>query len=233
MAFSKQEAIDQARVFMRGQGHRLQAGDWARVINQAIIRFSKDRPRELVYSVTGTGAYTYTLTGVLTGWVNKESRITSIEYPAGAQKPSYLDQGKWTIYRSNSTTEQLKLFEDSPTASETMLINYTTPHTLNDSTSTCEDNDLDVFAYLAAHYAAQAMVSDLLQENRSNLQSDGTDFSQKQADMQKLADKLLEKYVDGLKGNTGDSPSFITAYQDFDIKPSYPGEFIIRGEDER
>ncbi len=233
MLVKYQEAIDQAKVFLRGQGKRLLGVDWTRITEQSRMRFSKDKPRELVFDITGNGTSLYTLTAIATGWVNKFSQVTTLEYPANQQTPVFLQQEKWSIYRPDNTNEKLKLYQDAPTASQTMRLNYTVPHTLTNATSTIEDNDLELFAILAAHYAAQAMVSDLLQENRSNLNADSTDFSQKQNDMQALADKLLAKYTDAVKGKTGTVPSFKTALQDYDIFPSYGGGFIIHDEDSR
>lgn len=231
MSLKFQDAQDQAKVFLRGQGKRIAPADWVRVLEQARIRFSKDKPRELVFSITGTGASLYTLTGIATGWVNKFSFISKIEYPYGAQKPSYISNDKWELYRPDNTNEKLKLYEHSPTASQTMLLSYSVPHTLSDSTSTIEDNDVELFSLLAAHYAAQAMVSDLLQDNRSNLQADTSDFSQKQNDMQALADKLLAKYVDSIKGKTGNIPVYTTAIQDYDMFTSLNDDFAIHGKD--
>lgn len=233
MSVKYQEAIDQAKVFLRGQQKRLLALDWPRILEQARMRFSKDRPRELIADITGSGASSYSLTSVVTGWVNKFSQISKLEYPAGQQNPVYLDTNKWVVYKPSTVLEQLKFFADAPTASQIIRITYTVPHTFTSATSTIEDNDLELFAMLNAHYAAQAMVSDLLQENRSNLQADTVDFTEKSNSMQALADKLLAKYTDAIKGKTGDSPAFTTALWDYDMQPSYPGQFIIHDEDER
>lgn len=240
MSVSYEDGVRQARVFLREESKRLKPEDWILIAEQARQHFARDRPRDLIADITGNGTPTYTLSATVTAWKNKFSRIKKIEYPVGESPPVYLTNDAFMVYRSSNTVEQLKLKSTSPTAAQTLRINYTAPHTFAESstggdsgTSTIEDEDKMIFSLLIGHYAALALAADFLKASRSSLGQDTIDFSQKYEDMLGLSDKLLKRYADMLDDSTEESNSYASGYKDLDIKASYGLPYIVNDEDNR
>lgn len=229
---TKNEILDQARLFLRDR-FDLDSKQWGRVLEQARLTYSRDRPLELIADISGTGSYDYTLTGSVASWVNRASFIRLVEYPAGQQEPEYIDEGdEWTVYRSDSNTEKLRFLEASPAASETIRITYTTPHTLGEASTTIEAEELEAFALLVAYYATVAKAAEYLRRNRSNVATDSTDWSAKYDDLLKHAETLKKQYGALLTGGTADVHSYALATKNFDRRLSTGYPFLTRDEDE-
>ena len=83
MSFGYSAGVLLAKVSLREDGNRLKPNDWQLIAEQSALHFSKDRPRKMLADITGNGTKVYTLTGTITGWVNrfsyfKKSNIQSI-----------------------------------------------------------------------------------------------------------------------------------------------------------
>jgi hypothetical protein len=204
------------------------------ISEQARQRFSKDKPQMLIFDLPGTGAFLYTLTGVVTSWTNQFSIIEAIEYPTGNNPPTMLEHTDFRMYNPNSSTEQIRFLSSSPSSGSTARLTYTAQHAFAANVvSTIPDMEKESLAFLLAAYAAQALAADFLKPNRSNIPNDSIDFSQKSNDMQKLADKLFEKYSEAISGESTSVKSWATSIKDFDMRTSFGEPFLIHGEKDR
>lgn len=233
MPVAYEDAISQAKVFLRQHQARINPEDWIRISEQTRQHFNRDKPRELIGDITGDGTSTYTLTSIITGWSNRFSRIVSIEFPSGEQDPIILQTKKYFLYRPDNTNETLNFRFVTPGTNQTIRLNYTVPHTFSEQTSTIEDEDKMLFSLLIAHYAACVTASDFLNANRSNLANDSVSFSEKYNDMISLADKLKKTYTDMLTGGTEGKKTYASLNKDYDMITSYGQEFIVHLEDNR
>lgn len=107
-----------------------------RNIISAVEKYSGDRPDEVIAEVTGDAGKYYPIATNLTAWVEGQSQITQIEYPAAAiasdETPAYLDPEDWQddfwALLSTVQTRYLWLPNHAPAATETMRITYTAPY---------------------------------------------------------------------------------------------------------
>ena len=228
MSVSYNDGLAQARLFLREDAQRLKANDWLLIAEQARQHLSRDKPREVIADITGNATKTYTLgSGSTALWVVRFSKIRTVEYPTGSDPISTLQSGQWFLYRSATDTEQLKFVDDSPAASQTFRILFSTRHAFDPTTSSIDDDDKSIIALLLAHYGALALISDFLKPNRSNLPNDSVDFSQKAADMTTLAKELLEKYMSLVSGKSAEVKSYATLVKDFDMISSQGEDYIL------
>lgn len=233
MTVSYKDALEQARVFLREEKNRLTPTDWLLVAEQSRQHFSRDKPIQLIDDIAGDGTATYTLTATVTDWVNSVSTIESVEFPAGSQKPVYLPRNEFILYRPDNTNEELRFLYVTPTASETIRLKYTAPHSFDESDSTIADMDKMLIALLLAAYAAQALSADFLKPNRSNIPNDSTDFSQKSADLGALAAKLLKQYATMLRSMTDGAKSHYTFVKDFDMLTGFGDDYLVHSSKDR
>lgn len=233
MSVSYKDGLEQARVFLRENRNRLSPADWTIISEQGRQHFSRDKPSELIYDLTGNGTGVYTLTGVVTSWSNDFSQILTIESPTGENEPAMVERSTWKIYKPSSSSEQLKLFEITPDASETIRLTYTAPHSFSETTSTIGDNDKMLIGLLLAAYAAQALSADFLKANRSNIPNDSVDFSQKSKDMQALSDILFKRYATMIAGKTDGNVEPAYAQKDYDMLNTFGEEYIVHDKANR
>lgn len=239
MTVSYNDILATAKTFLRENRTRIVPEDWNQIAEHARQQFSKDKPQDLIADVTGNGTSVYPLTSHvgppiitgLTSWTAGVSTIRSLEYPVSTTgEPEYVDRNEFMIYRPASGKEQLRLLGSSPTASETLRVRYTAPHSFSVTTSTIDDLDRGTFSLLAAAYAAQLLAADFLKSNTSNLSQDNSDFSQKSRDMQSLADSLFKKYASAVSSKTDGAKSYTTAIKDLDMKGSIGQSFLFHPE---
>jgi hypothetical protein len=228
MSVSYNDGLTQAWVFLREDAKRLKANDWLVIAEQSRQHISRDRPREVIADITGNGTKTYTLgSGTTALWVNRFSKIRTVEYPIGSDPVAVLQSDSWFLYRSATDTEQLKFKNDSPGASETFRILFTTRHAFDPTSSSIDDEDKAIIGLLLGHYGALALVSDFLKPNRSNLPNDSVDFSQKATDMMTLAKELLDKYAKLVSGKSAEVKTYATLVKDFDMISSQGEDYIL------
>jgi len=107
-----------------------------RNITSAVEKYSGDAPDVLIAEVTGDGGQYYPIASNLSGWVEGQSDIISVEYPAATiasdEAPTYLDdddyQDDFWALASGTQTRYLYLPTVAPPATDTMRIAYTAPY---------------------------------------------------------------------------------------------------------
>lgn len=181
-------------------------------ISQAVDRYSRDRPREIVEDETGAGSGYFVLVGagaVLASWVDGFSEILSIDYPAGAisatYAPTWLSLDDDVRYYRDATKTYLYLPNAQPSASETVRITYTARHTHTEVTDTIPTGDLDPLCDLAAHYACLYLATRAAGTSDSTIAADGVNYRDAQLRWKQQAAEWLARYQTALNlSETGD-----------------------------
>lgn len=120
-------------------------------IESALAHLGQDLARESIETFAGDGT-TYEF--VLPGWVDPGSRVLDVEYPAGDRDRNFLGRADWYVAAGTST---ITLINDTPAATETLAVRYTTPgYPFPDDTAATDvvpDHLFPAVSALAASYA--------------------------------------------------------------------------------
>ncbi len=161
------------------------------IIDTAVQRFSRQRPRTLVSDIAGDGSYDYDLPS---GWLDGFSRILVVEYPSGRRDPEILEEDRYDVYRS-PTGLKLRFFENTPLASETIRLTFTVPHTLGDSSTTVPTTDEAAVCFLAASLTATVISSHYAQQRDPTIRGSNINATDRSLRYQKLAKEYLGMYL--------------------------------------
>jgi len=111
-----------------------------RIIKSAVERYSQDRPDDVATDVTGDGGKYYGIAASLTSWIEGNSRVVSVEYPAATvasdEQPTMLEAEDWLDDYWAGGTRYLFLPNHSPASTEAMRVLYTVPYAWTASTVT-------------------------------------------------------------------------------------------------
>jgi hypothetical protein len=121
---------DKVGEILQDKAERLSSIDREHYLQEAVLIYSKHRPRQIVKDITGDAGYDYPIATHLTSWVKGFSTIKSIEYPANQRVPEYLDENSFMVYEKQDGP-YIRLLGDSPPATQTMRVIYTSLHILN------------------------------------------------------------------------------------------------------
>lgn len=229
MSLTRDDYLSRLQRSLQDVGEFLQPDDDAVFLNQAVLIYSKVRPRKKAYELTGDGsAFDFAMPS---DWVEEFSIIPEkIEYPVDdtVQSRSFLDAEDWELFRklvSGETVLYLRFKTFVPQSGRIARYVYTCPHTLNTSTSTIKDHDSDAVLALAAGLCYWALSARFAQSSDSTIQADVIDYARKSELYRDLAIEKMNLYKSlmGL-GSGKDSVAAASAgvsIKDLDI--TYPG----------
>ena len=181
------QIIQDAKPFLAG------TGDIDSAITSALETYNKDNPLIKVKSYTGDGGYDYNLPS---DWVDGFSGIVGdVEYPGGNQDPYFIAFEEWVIYQTESE-KKFRFLNRSPSASETFILKYKAPHTLDDSVSTIYSDDEEALSYLAASLCLMAIANRMAQSKDSTIGADVVAYRAKSDVFASRAKEHLKKYTD-------------------------------------
>jgi hypothetical protein len=192
----------------------------------ALLEAAKDlgrfRPRQVVADIVGNGTSDY---AVPAGWVLDVSSMVSVEFPAGDIPPIYLEDSDWTLYRSATSTVLLRLLRDTPSASQTVRVTFTAPHTLGTTpaTTTLTAQDEEPVLNKAASYCCLWLAAYYSQQGQASLAADVTNHESKARTYRDLARDFQRLYNEalGIDMRDGQAPvQAASAVVDWDM--SYP-----------
>lgn len=176
-------------------------------IRDALEQYSLDAPRTVVADVAGDGS-TYDL-ALPSAFVDGFARVVTIEYPAGAREPTYLDSADWRLYRTASATT-LRLVQATPAVGETVRLTFTAPHTIEQldtaTVTTIPSYHTQAFVYLATAKCLQRLADRFLHEQEATLNLDSVERGGKADQARRLIGTLLAAYRDSV-GVTGGAPA--------------------------
>ncbi len=195
MAIEKEDFLARLDTALQDHAEELQPDDKERILVQAVVLFSKDKPLTKIKEETGNGtSYDFDLP---TDWIDGFSNIQGrIEYPADTyQDPNYIESIDWIFFEklvSNVTTTFLRFVSFTPASGYKLRYKYTLPHTLNDTTCTVKECDIESVVNLTAALCFWALAAKYAQSTDSTIEADVIDYQRKTDTYTMLA---KEKYA--------------------------------------
>jgi len=165
-----------------------------RQIQEAVRRYSRVRPREVVEDEVGNGTHDLAVT-LLASWEDEFSVILQVEYPIRSTTvdPPILERDEWIAYRTPAG-RVLRLLTAAPAATETVRITYTALHVADELAFTIPDGDFDAVANWAAALCLRALANKYAQNTAPTLGADAVDHRTMSDQYSRLA-RELEKDV--------------------------------------
>lgn len=197
MAMNKEDYISRLETSLQDSAGKLQPDDKIRLLSQAVSVYSKDRPLEKTHEITGDGsAYDFSMPA---DWIDGFSNIVSrIEYPADDhQNPVYIEDDEWMFFKklvATVTTKYIRFLTFTPASEKKARFSYVIPHTLNDTTNTIADNDIEAVVALAAALCFWALAAKFAQTTDPTIDADVIDYQRKSDLYATLARDKLATY---------------------------------------
>jgi len=197
-----------ARVERMVRDHAQQLGATAELkfrdfVEEAIYRYSRDKPREKVHDWTGNGGYDYELPS---DFVLGFSRIITVEHDVGEQTPAIVDARYYQIYR-DTAKNYLRFLDRSPGPDETIRMAYTTYHDVTETSGTIEDTDFHAVCCLAASLAALALAERYSEKTSPSIDADSISFRTIADDLRALARQWEVLYRQHIIGTSETIPA--------------------------
>ena len=197
MAMTKEDYQARLETALQDTAEKLQPDDKDRLLSQAVLIYSKDRPREVIHELTGDGtSYDFAMPS---SWVEGFSNIVSkIEYPADDyQNPVYIEEDEWTFFKklvSSVTTTYIRFTTFTPASTKKARFLFTLPHTLSDTSNTITDNDIEAVVTLTAALCFWALAAKFAQTTDPTIDADVIDYQRKSDLYTTLAKEKLAIY---------------------------------------
>jgi len=180
---------------------KLPSGDRDALLQQAILQYSKDRPRELATDVSGNGTSFIALPSAGSDAFDEAfSVIHSIEFPLGSIPPNFVLEEDWQLYRTPSAL-QIMLLALTPTATDTLRLAWTARH--KSDGSTVPDYDFEAVCDLAAAFCYDALAGLYTQTGDATIMADSVNYRTKNQEFQSLAKQARQRYY----GHLGIDPT--------------------------
>jgi hypothetical protein len=200
-----------ATILSQAQGRAIDADSklddtkWLKAVAAALLEHSRVRPLEVVEQITGEGVFDYQLDGsdpALASWAPGFSQVLEIVYPYddSEQNPEALGVEEYRIVKLD-TGLWLRFSYVIPSATESALVSYTTPHTLTDEECTVPDGEADAFADLVAACACEALAALYIQSTDSSISADVVDRRTKSQEYRSQAKLFRDSYASKLSSN--------------------------------
>jgi len=240
MALTKEDYLSRLETSLQDSAEKLQPDDKSRILLQAVRVYSKDRPRKTIHEITGDGtSYDFSLP-TDPAWVDGFSAILGlIEYPADDyQAPQYIEDDQWIFFKklvSTVTTTYLRFIGFIPMNSKIVRFEYIVPHTLNDTTVTIDENDIEAVVAMAAALCFLALAAKFAQSSESTIDADVIDYTRKTDMYQELAKEKLGLYNSLLGIGSAAKGSAMAGVQvkDLDITYSWREDYLTHPMRER
>lgn len=167
------------------------------LIEQAVRRYSVDRPRTVADDVTADGSMTTALPGA---WEEDFSVLLAIEYPIAETPPSIVDPRDYSLYVEPSG-ETIRWRLNRPANGDTVRLTFTVPRVLDDQAANTTVPDADFYAVcdLATSIAADAIANKYARTHEPILNADVTDYRTKAQEWGAIARRFEQRYRDALR----------------------------------
>ena len=197
MSMTKEDYTSRVETALQDTAEKLQPDDKDRLLSQAVLVYSKDRPREIIHELTGDGtSYDFAMPS---SWVEGFSSIRGkIEYPADDyQNPVYIEDDEWVFFQklvSSVTTKYIRFTTFTPSSNKKARFLYSLPHTLIDTSNTIVDNDIEAVITLTAALCFWALAAKFAQTTDPTIDADVIDYQRKSDLYTILAKEKLALY---------------------------------------
>lgn len=198
------------------------------VINLALEQVNHDRPRNLVFDITGDGTQDYALPS---DFQKAFSTVSSVEHPAGETPPVFrIRDDDWFIYEDPSKAAGLQLrlrFKaTTPNSTEIIRTTITTPYTLTEAVTTIDTQTVFLaIIYKSAVMAFRALAAKFAQSADPSIDADSVDYGGRSQNYLFLA----ERYETNYKGviGLGEDTKAAFSLQDVDIVFDHGEDFLM------
>ncbi|MEW6646537.1 MAG: hypothetical protein AB1450_05020 [Pseudomonadota bacterium] len=160
----------------------------------AVVRYGKDRPRELVEDATGDGTQYLALPAQ---WEAGISGLRAIEYPIGAIPPTYIQPGCWGIYNLPGGVQKIAMQQGIAFGADARLT-YTVSHTVTDVVDTVPVTNREAVACWAAALLCDQLAALYSGTSDPTIQADSVQHQSKAAEFAKRGNSLRTRYYNEL-----------------------------------
>ena len=194
--------------------------DIADAIAEAVTRYSKDRPHDVVEDVTAPGGQ---LLGLPSQWVSGFSDIAQIEYPIGNVPPTLIDEHH--VYQG--PTGEMIMIANTLQDGEQVRISYHTFHALDETTDTIRRIHREAVAGYAAALLCDQLASLYAQDGTPTIQAASVDHGSKSDKFARRAKDLRKRYRDqvGVAETTNSAAGMVV---DMDLKNSLGRDRLLK-----
>lgn len=175
---------------IRDDSGRIDQDDLDDAIEQAVVQYSKDRPRKLVEDVTADGS---TWLDLPESWQDGISALVSLEYPVGEDPLSYLEE--FDIYQGPEA-EQIYLHGEAPADGAAVRATFTVLHEVVADADSIPITDRQAVCCLAASLLCEQLATAYAGDRDSTILSDSVDHQSKSRDFATRANQLRKRYTD-------------------------------------
>lgn len=197
----------------------LEDEDLAHAIGDALVQYSKDRPRRAIANYSGDGsAYDFTLPRL---WVHGFSSVLGIEHPAGEQHPVMLSREDYTVretWLAEQPVRKLRFFAIPASGTDNICVHYTTGHRHDTLQDTVLEGDKVAFVRLAASFAALQMSAKAANASDATISADVVQHRDAEQRWRSVAKELRAFYDEHLGRKSG--PKAAMATGDWDVSLS-------------
>jgi len=237
MSYSREDYLARLETTLQDDAEKLQPDDKYRLLSQAAIIFSKDKPLTKIKEETGNGsAYDFSLPS---DWCEGVSFIIGkIEYPADEyQTPLCIEAEDWMFFKKlvtvltvSTTTTYLRFLSFTPASGKKIRYEYATLHTINEATNTINDSDIEAVIVLTAALCFWALAAKFAQSTDSTLEADVIDYQRKSDLYTTLAKEKMAIYNSlmglGVEAKGTAAASAGIAVKDLDIAFSWSEDML-------
>lgn len=229
MSFERKDIINRIKFLIQDGAGFLDTGSLDTAISAAVNIYSRDIPQVKISDLAGDGiAYSW---NVPTDWQEDFSAIKAVEYPQGEDPAIYLESEEWVIYLdlvATVKTLKFRLLNIIPTASETVRLIYTAPHSVPATgNATIRDVDGEAFSHLAAALCLRALAAKHAQSSESTIGADSVDWSSKVDQYISLAKEYESLYRNHIGKGEEAQVKAGSAIQDMDIRFAWGSDFVF------
>jgi len=175
------------------------------LLDRAVERLSRDKPRTVATDVTGDGGEDYdlsasTVCGGATGWVDDFSAVLRIEYEKQtdrADSEAYmLADEDWAVEEDPTKGDVLVFNTATPTSDETFRLWCTRKWQLTATTNTIPDHYCDAICHLAASFYYRTLQATALNSRDTSLNAGLVNWGGRESGYKDLADHHEGLYRD-------------------------------------
>ena len=197
---------------VQDKASKLETADYTAALDAALEDLNSNHPKVTSASEAGDGS-TYEWT--LASWVEEQSVVRSVEYPAGERNPEYLDADEYAMVIPGD----LRLLNYTPGAAESIKISYTIPWTLTAEANDIPDRHFEAICSRAAAVCCTQLAAAYGQDTDPTYGGGVIQVGGKLPNYIKLSGEYIKVWEDHFDTSGGHEASFSIA-KDFESKNS-------------
>ena len=180
-----------------GQDENLDEESVHRAVDEAMNRYSQDRPRRIAQRYESTSGQMYSLPDEWKEGLSIILRVQRLSEQFVGQQRVFIGIEEFDVYDSgDGSGKQVHLYDYAPSATETFIIYYTGAHTVSAIDSTVFDFDFEAVGYLVSSILALKLAGQLLKNRDPHKPADSLNFRTLSDEYEKLSRLLFERYKD-------------------------------------